>query len=300
MEMKDFYEKLGNILPGECIKTNEPMSRHTTFRIGGPARYYVRPKTREQLARIAMLCRRENVSWYVVGHGSNLLAGDEGYDGVILSTEGLTRCQAKGEEMRAEAGLLLSRAAKEAARMSLGGFEFAAGIPGTVGGAVVMNAGAYGSELKDVLTWVRVLDTEGKILTLEAGELELGYRTSRIPSEGYVVLEAGFKLAAGDREAILGRMEELAAKRREKQPLDYPSAGSTFKRPAGHFAGKLIEDAGLRGFRVGGAQVSEKHCGFVINRKDATAADVMELCREVKRRVREQSGVELELEVKLL
>lgn len=300
MEMKDFYEKLGNILPGECIKTNEPMSRHTTFRIGGPARYYVRPKTREQLARTAMLCRRENVSWYVVGHGSNLLAGDEGYDGVILSTEGLTRCQAKGEEMRAEAGLLLSRAAKEAARMSLGGFEFAAGIPGTVGGAVVMNAGAYGSELKDVLTWVRVLDTEGKILTLAAGELELGYRTSRIPSEGYVVLEAGFKLAAGDREAILGRMEELAAKRREKQPLDYPSAGSTFKRPAGHFAGKLIEDAGLRGFCVGGAQVSEKHCGFVINRKDATAADVMELCREVKRRVREQSGVELELEVKLL
>ncbi len=300
MEMKDFYEKLGNILPGECIKTNEPMSRHTTFRIGGPARYYVRPKTREQLARTAMLCRRENVSWYVVGHGSNLLAGDEGYDGVILSTEGLTRCQVEGEEMRAEAGLLLSRAAKEAARMSLGGFEFAAGIPGTVGGAVVMNAGAYGSELKDVLTWVRVLDTEGKILTLEAGELELGYRTSRIPSEGYVVLEAGFKLAAGDREAILGRMEELAAKRREKQPLDYPSAGSTFKRPAGHFAGKLIEDAGLRGFRVGGAQVSEKHCGFVINRKDATAADVMELCREVKRRVREQSGVELELEVKLL
>lgn len=300
MEMKDFYEKLGNILPGECIKTNEPMSRHTTFRIGGPARYYVRPKTREQLARTAMLCRRENVSWYVVGHGSNLLAGDEGYDGVILSTEGLTRCQVEGEEMRAEAGLLLSRAAKEAARMSLGGFEFAAGIPGTVGGAVVMNAGAYGSELKDVLTWVRVLDTEGKILTLEAGELELGYRTSRIPSEGYVVLEAGFKLAAGDREAILGRMEELAAKRREKQPLDYPSAGSTFKRPAGHFAGKLIEDAGLRGFRVGGAQVSEKHCGFVVNRKDATAADVMELCREVKRRVREQSGVELELEVKLL
>ena len=300
MEMKDFYEKLGNILPGECIKTNEPMSRHTTFRIGGPARYYVRPKTREQLARTAMLCRRENVSWYVVGHGSNLLAGDEGYDGVILSTEGLTQCQVEGEEMRAEAGLLLSRAAKEAARMSLGGFEFAAGIPGTVGGAVVMNVGAYGSELKDVLTWVRVLDTEGKILTLEAGELELGYRTSRIPSEGYVVLEAGFKLAAGDREAILGRMEELAAKRREKQPLDYPSAGSTFKRPAGHFAGKLIEDAGLRGFRVGGAQVSEKHCGFVINRKDATAADVMELCREVKRRVREQSGVELELEVKLL
>ncbi len=300
MEMKDFYEKLGNILPGECIKTNEPMSRHTTFRIGGPARYYVRPKTREQLARTAMLCRRENVSWYVVGHGSNLLAGDEGYDGVILSTEGLTQCQVEGEEMRAEAGLLLSRAAKEAARMSLGGFEFAAGIPGTVGGAVVMNAGAYGSELKDVLTWVRVLDTEGKILTLEAGELELGYRTSRIPSEGYVVLEAGFKLAAGDREAILGRMEELAAKRREKQPLDYPSAGSTFKRPAGHFAGKLIEDAGLRGFRVGGAQVSEKHCGFVVNRKDATAADVMELCREVKRRVREQSGVELELEVKLL
>lgn len=298
--MRDFYEKLRHILPEDCVKTEEPMSRHTTFRIGGPAKYYARPKTKEQLARTAMLCAGEKVPWYVVGHGSNLLAGDQGYDGVILSTEGLSQCRAEGNEIKAEAGVLLSRAAREAARLSLTGLEFAAGIPGTVGGAVVMNAGAYGSEIKDVLVWASVLDTDGKILTLEARDLGLGYRTSRVPSSGYVVLEAGFKLTEGDQEAVLARMEELAAKRREKQPLDYPSAGSTFKRPAGHFAGKLIEDAGLRGFQVGGAQVSEKHCGFVINREDATAGDVLELCREVRRRVREHSGVELELEVKLL
>lgn len=298
--MSDFYEKLRDILPKDCIKTEEPMSRHTTFRIGGPARYYVRPETKEQLVMTAALCRREKASWYVVGHGSNLLAGDQGYDGVILSTEGLSKCRAEGSELRAEAGVLLSRAAREAAEQSLTGLEFAAGIPGTVGGAVVMNAGAYGSEIKDVLERVQILDTEGRTLTLRAEELELGYRTSCIASRGYVVLEADFKLAEGHREAVLGRMEELAARRREKQPLDYPSAGSTFKRPLGHFAGKLIQDAGLKGFCVGGAQVSEKHCGFVVNRNNATAADVTELCRQVRQRVREHSGVELELEVKLL
>ena len=298
--MSDFYEELREILPEAAIKRGEPMAKHTTFRIGGPARYYLVPGTQEALIRLVSLCRREAVAWYVVGHGSNLLAGDEGYDGVILSTEGLTGFQAGGEEIRAEAGLLLSRMAREAADRSLTGFEFAAGIPGTLGGAVVMNAGAYGSEMKDCLVWARVLDAEGSVRNLRSEELELGYRKSCIPARGYVVLEAGIRLQRGEEPKIRQRMEELARKRREKQPLEYPSAGSTFKRPEGYFAGKLIDDAGLRGYRVGGAQVSEKHCGFVINRDRATAADVLALCGEVKGRVLEQFGVELELEIKLL
>lgn len=298
--MREFYEKLCGALPAECVRSGEPMKNHTTFRIGGPAAYYVRPDTQEELIRAVLLCRRESVPWYVVGHGSNLLVSDQGYDGVILSTEGLCRCRVEEMDMRAEAGVLLSRAARAAAEESLTGLEFAAGIPGTVGGAVVMNAGAYGSEMKDVLLWVKVLDGEGRVLTLEADRLELGYRASCVIGKGYVVLEAGLRLKRGEREAIYAEMEELASRRREKQPLEYPSAGSTFKRPEGYFAGRLIDDAGLRGLAVGGAQISEKHCGFVINRGDATAADVEELCRQVTLKVREQFGVELEMEVKQL
>ncbi len=298
--MREIYEKLRSVVQEERVIRNEPMANHTTFRIGGPAAYYVRPDTQEELIRTVRLCRQEAVPWYVVGHGSNLLVSDEGYDGVVLSTEGLCRCTLEGREVRAEAGTLLSRAARKAAEGSLTGLEFAAGIPGTVGGAVVMNAGAYGFEMKDVLVWAKILDRDGQVLILDADRLQLGYRTSCVAGKGYVVLEASFKLEQGDRQAICGRMEELAAKRREKQPLEYPSAGSTFKRPAGYFAGKLIDDAGLRGFSVGGAQVSEKHCGFVINRGGATAADVTELCRQVALRVREQFGVELEPEIKQL
>ena len=298
--MRGFYEKLREVMPEERVMVNESMANHTTFRIGGPAAYYVRPAAQEELMRAVGLCRQEQVPWYVVGHGSNLLVSDEGYDGVVLSTEGLRRWTAEGAALRAEAGVLLSQAARAAADRSLAGLEFAAGIPGTVGGAVVMNAGAYGAEMKDVLLWAKVLDRGGWVLTLEADRRELGYRTSWIAREGYVVLEAAFSLVLGERQAICGRMEELAARRRGKQPLEYPSAGSTFKRPAGHFAGKLIDDAGFRGFSVGGAQVSEKHCGFVINRGGATAGDVKELCRQVALGVREQFGVELEMEVKQL
>jgi UDP-N-acetylmuramate dehydrogenase len=243
------------------------------------------------------------MAFYVIGNGSNLLVSDKGYEGVIISTEGLASWQAAedGEAvLSASAGILLSRLAKAAASKSLTGLEFAAGIPGTLGGAVVMNAGAYGSEMKDVICWARVLDRQGVVRTLTLEELGLGYRTSRVPAEGYVVLEAGLRLAEGCQEEIYKKMEDLAARRRKKQPLEYPSAGSAFKRPPGHFAGKLIDDAGLRGFRIGDAQVSEKHCGFVINRGNATEAQVTELCREVRRRVKEQFGVELELEVKKL
>ncbi len=301
--MAEFHERLQKVLAADSVRTEESMRDHTTFRIGGPAKYFVTPKTQKELTDTVGLCRKESMAFYVIGNGSNLLVSDKGYEGVIISTEGLASWQAAedGEAvLSASAGILLSRLAKAAASKSLTGLEFAAGIPGTLGGAVVMNAGAYGSEMKDVICWVRVLDRQGVVRTLTLEELGLGYRTSRVPAEGYVVLEAGLRLAEGCQEEIYKKMEDLAARRRKKQPLEYPSAGSAFKRPPGHFAGKLIDDAGLRGFRIGDAQVSEKHCGFVINRGNATEAQVTELCREVRRRVKEQFGVELELEVKKL
>lgn len=298
--MEDFYEKLRRILPEDSVKCQEPMARHTSFRIGGPAKYYVIPHGEEAFIQTAELCRQHKIPWYVIGNGSNLLVRDEGYPGVILSTEGLNEISVEGEEIRASAGVLLSRLARTAAGAGLAGLEFAAGIPGTLGGAVVMNAGAYGLEMKDRLLWARVFDGNGRIITLNLDQLELGYRRSCISDFHYVVLEAGLKLCEGNRQEILDRMEELAELRRQKQPLEYPSAGSTFKRPQGYFAGKLIDDAGLRGYRIGDAQVSEKHCGFVINRGNATAADVMALCREVAAQVQSRFGVELEMEVKRL
>ena len=308
--MSGFYERLREILAKDCVKTEERMTNHTTFRIGGPAKYYVTPRTEEELVKTVNLCRGEGTAFCVIGNGSNLLADDDGYEGVVVSTEALVSLEispvtagTEGLEkytVTASSGILLSRLARQTAEESLTGLEFAAGIPGTLGGAVVMNAGAYGSEMKDVLGWARVLTGEGQILELPAEELALGYRTSCIARNGYVVLAAGLRLVKGQQEEIYKTMEEFARRRREKQPLEYPSAGSTFKRPHGYFAGKLIDDSGLRGFRVGDAQVSEKHCGFVVNRGNATASDVTKLCDEVKRRVRELWGVELELEVKRL
>ena len=276
----------------------EPMSRHTSFRIGGPAELFVCPAVEEDLAEVLRICRESRVLWSILGNGSNLLVSDKGCEGVVISTEQLSGLGVNENLLRAGAGQLLGRAAHLALEHSLTGMEFAAGIPGSAGGALVMNAGAYGSEMKDILKSARVMTGEGRILDLPAGDLELGYRTSCIPSRGYIVLEAVYELRPGDRGAIEERMRELAARRREKQPLEYPSAGSTFKRPQGYFAGKLIEDAGLRGYQVGGAQVSEKHCGFVINKDHATAGHVMELCSHIRKTVKEISGVELEMEVK--
>ena len=298
--MMDFQQKLMALLGEASVKTEEPMKNHTTFRIGGPVTYYVIPENGQELAAVIALCRGEEVPYYVLGNGSNLLVSDDGWRGVVISTERLCECQVRGDRLWAQAGVLLSRMAKKAKDASLTGFEFAAGIPGTLGGALVMNAGAYGSEMKEVLVSATVLAPDGTLHRLSAEELELGYRTSCIPRNEYVVLEAEVLLAPGDQEAIQSRMDELAFLRRSKQPLEYPSAGSTFKRPAGYFAGKLIDDAGLRGFQVGGAQVSEKHCGFVINKEQATARDVMELCSQVKQRVKAQFGVDLEMEVKRL
>lgn len=299
--MNEFRSKLERILDAESIKTEEMMKTHTTFRIGGPADYYVMPKDETQLAAVIQLCLQSGMPYYILGNGSNLLVSDQGYRGVIISmSEGFRRMEAEGEQIVAGAGVLLYKLAKQAWEASLTGFEFAAGIPGTLGGALVMNAGAYGSEIRDVLVSAKVMDPEGNIHTLTAEELELGYRTSCIPKHHYVVLEGTFRFRHGDKAAIRARMDELLLQRKTKQPLEFPSAGSTFKRPEGHFAGKLIQDAGLRGFQVGGAQISEKHCGFVVNRGQATAADVVELCREAGRQVEEQFGVTLEMEVKLL
>ncbi len=299
--MAEFLEQLGRLLEEASVKTDERMANHTTFRIGGPADYYVTPKTVGELSAVVQLCRQEQMPYYVVGNGSNLLVSDSGYRGVIIAmTDSLGTCQIDGTRVTAGAGIRLYRLAKQIEEASLTGFEFEAGIPGTLGGALVMNAGAYGSEMKNILTSADVLDRDGRILTLTAEELELGYRHSCIPEKGYLVLSGTFELSHGEPAKIRETMEELSRRRREKQPLEYPSAGSTFKRPEGHFAGKLIEEAGLRGFTVGGAQVAEKHCGFVINRDHATASDVRTLCREVAKRVTERSGVGQEMEVKRL
>lgn len=282
------------------VRINEPMKRHTTFRAGGNADWFVVPESTEELAAVLNLCRQAGAEWYLLGNGSNLLVSDRGFRGVIIGMERFANVEISGNTLRTGAGVLLSRAANEAYKAGLTGFEFAAGIPGTLGGAAVMNAGAYGSEMKNVLTGAKVLDREGTVRTLSKEELKLGYRTSCIPQKGYTVLEVILELAPGKPEEIRKRMDELAAKRKEKQPLEFASAGSTFKRPEGYFAGKLIEDAGLKGYTVGGAQVSEKHAGFVINRGDATAGDIYRLCCDVKDRVKEQTGVSLEMEVKLL
>ena len=284
MELKEKLQALLE-LEGFPCRFMEPMSSHTTFRIGGPAAAYVCPSGETELKTVLSFCRREKLPFFILGNGSNLLVSDAGYEGVVISTtEGLTRLEAEGERIFASSGQLLSRTAKRALKEGLTGLEFAAGIPGTIGGALVMNAGAYGSEIKDVLEYARVMTPEGEILTLGPKELKMDC----------------FRLKKGNRDEIEAYMNELSLKRREKQPLQYPSAGSTFKRPKGHFAARLIEDAGLKGFTVGGAQVSQKHSGFVINRGDATAADVMELCRQIRERVKTQFDVELEMEVKTL
>ena len=295
----NFYNQLLTVLNKEKVYLDEPMKKHITFRVGGPADYFVTPSTVEEVKEIVALCKKEGMPYYILGNGSNLLVGDKGYRGVMIQIyKEMSGIEVDGEIIRVQAGALLSRIGVTALEAELQGFEFAAGIPGTMGGAVVMNAGAYGGEMKDILVDATVLTPEGEVLVLKNEELELGYRTSVIAKKNYIVLEATVKLAKGSKEEIRGRMDELKVQRTTKQPLEYPSAGSTFKRPTGYFAGKLIQDAGLRGFQVGGAQVSEKHCGFVINKDNATAADVAELMKQVADKVHAEFGVTLEPEVK--
>lgn len=295
-----FLTELQNVMGGSGIFMEEPMKKHTTFRVGGPADVLVQPDE-TALAAILALCRQYHVSYSFIGNGSNLLVGDKGIrDVVIEMTDPMGNIEVDGTKITAQAGAMLSKIANTAASNGLGGMEFAAGIPGSVGGAVVMNAGAYGGEMKDIIEKVYVLDENGAQLELDRDALDLGYRHSCIPEKKYIVTKVVLELVPRNEAEIRSEMKELNEKRAEKQPLQYPSAGSTFKRPEGYFAGKLIMDAGLRGYQVGGAQVSEKHCGFVINKGDATAADICQLMRDVSDKVQAQFGVVLEPEVKMI
>lgn len=295
------FEKLKSIVGEEYIKQNESMAKHCTFRCGGEAELYVMPGSIEELAQVIRTCKANDYPYMVIGNGSNILVRDDGYQGVIIEINNrISGIDVIGEEIVADAGAKLSAVAMTAYENDLAGFEFAHGIPGNVGGAVVMNAGAYGGEMKDVIKWVKVLNNEGEIETIESKDLEMGYRTSVIAKKSMVVLQMCIELQIGSAGEIAEIMQILMQKRKFRQPLEYPSAGSTFKRPEGYFAGKLIEDAGLRGYRVGGAMVSEKHCGFVINYDNGTATDVLQVINDVKVRVKEQFGVELEPEVKII
>lgn len=290
-----------DLLGEDRVFTEEAMSQHTTFKIGGPADYFLMPDKGEDVGRVIKICKEKEIPYFILGNGSNLLVGDGGYRGAVIQIyRNMSSVTVEGNEITAQAGALLSAVAAAAKNASLTGFEFAGGIPGTIGGAVVMNAGAYGGEMKDVLTEVTVMNAEGDIFTLPTEELELGYRTSIIKTAGYIVLEAKIRLKEGDPEVIRETMKDLTIRRTTKQPLEYPSAGSTFKRPEGYFSGKLIMDSGLAGYQVGGAQVSEKHCGFVINAGDATARDVRTLMDNVRDIVYKKYGVTLEPEVKFL
>lgn len=294
-------ETLQSIVPGGNIHLKEPMASHTTFKVGGPADCLIEVESADQLQKIQKYLGLVECPFVVVGNGSNLLVSDKGYRGVVLQIgKKMNQITVAGNIIKAQAGALMSQVAVAALQHGLTGLEFASGIPGTVGGGVVMNAGAYGGELAQVVVEVCVMDRNGEILALDNETMEFGYRKSTIRKKPFIVTEVVFELRPGDREVIKSKMDELATARREKQPLEFPSAGSTFKRPEGHFAGALIMEAGLRGFRIGGAMVSEKHCGFVINAGDATAADIVAVIREVQRQVKELFSVDLETEVVFL
>ena len=294
-------QALKQYVPEENICLQEPMAGHTTFRIGGPADCLVELESEEQLIRVQNYLNKVELPYFILGNGSNLLVSDEGYRGVVLRIgSGMNRISVNGCELTAEAGATMAQVARVAMEHGLTGLEFASGIPGTVGGGVVMNAGAYDGEMSQVVKQVRVVSRTGECMELDNETMEFGYRKSSIREHCFIVTKVVFQLQTGEREQIKAKMEELAARRREKQPLEYPSAGSTFKRPCGHFAGKLIMDAGLRGYQCGGAKVSEKHCGFVVNAGGATAKDVRRLIQDVQEIIQDKFNVNLETEVLFL
>lgn len=298
--MNQIIQSILDFARGDQLLVNEPMSRHTTFRVGGPADVMFLPESGEQVARALVAARDAGVSAYVIGNGSNLIVRDGGVRGLVIALgEGMSGVSRAGNVVTAQAGASLARVAAFAQTEGLSGLEFASGIPGTLGGGCAMNAGAYGGQLSDVLIDAQVL-MNGEFRTLTRDEMDMGYRTTLPLRAGGVVLSARFELTPDDPEAIAARMRELNARRRDKQPLNYPSAGSTFKRPEGHFAGALIEGAGLKGRAVGGAQVSEKHAGFIVNTGGATASDILALIRIVQDEVKTRYGVELETEVRVI
>ena len=300
-QIKALYEKLKHVCPGLELLEGEPMARHTTFRVGGPVALMALPKRDSEAAAVVRTARELGITPFFLGNGSNLLVADEGYDGLVVKLAGeFNELREVDRQLESGAGVLLSRLANAALGRGLTGLEFAGGIPGSVGGAVTMNAGAYGGEMSQVITSVRVMDLTGNITELTNEACNFSYRRSVFEDGTRLILSARFALAQGDPEEIRTKMDDLAERRREKQPLEFPSAGSTFKRPPGHFAAALIDRCGLKGLTVGGAQVSEKHAGFVINKGGAACADILALMKEVQRRVYEQTGVQLEPEVKLL
>lgn len=297
-----FVQELKEILSEDKVKLKERMEYHTSLHIGGEADYFVTPSSIEEVKAVLLLCNQWRIPYYIIGNGSNLLVSDQGYRGLILKLgENFSEVTVDEEGLvKAQSGILLSKLSNEIAKHCFTGFEFAAGIPGTLGGAVTMNAGAYDGEMKHCLVSVRVMNSEGEILKLTNEQLQLGYRTSILQKENYIVLDAEMQFHLGEKEKIMSRIRELNGLRREKQPLEQFSAGSTFKRPTGFYASKLIHDAGLRGYRVGGAEVSQKHSGFLINKENATAEDFIGLIKEVTRIVEEKFGVKMEPEVKFL
>jgi UDP-N-acetylmuramate dehydrogenase len=306
VENKEIYSRLCDIFGEKNVYTDEPMSRHTTFKIGGAAQFLVKPESSEQIQKAVVCFKEEQIPYVVIGNGSNLLVSDNGIRGVVVvmgenfSGYEFMPLQNGKMRVRVQAGMMLGKLGNILAAKELAGFEFASGIPGSVGGAVLMNAGAYGGEIKDILVSATLMNEKGELTEFDNEQMKFGYRESIAMHEKLFVIEAVFELQKGSKEDIHAKMKDLAARRREKQPLEYPSAGSTFKRPEGHFAGRLIEDAGLKGFSVGGAKVSEKHAGFVINTGDATAADVVALTDEISKKVRDMYNVELELEIRKL
>lgn len=296
-----YESELKKICGDKNVRTAEPMSAHTTFRTGGPADFFVTPKDRDTFLLLLEFIRQTDRDYFILGRGSNILVGDKGYRGTVIDMSyGLTGVGIKGETVEAEAGAGLGQAANMAAKASLSGMEFASGIPGTVGGAVYMNAGAYGGEMSQIVTFAEVVDTAGQIKIKKGSDMDFGYRTSLAQKEDLVVISVKLQLHKGDREEITARIKDLGIQRAQKQPLEYASAGSTFKRPEGDFAGRLISEAGLSGLTVGGACVSPKHNGFIINMGNATSEEILKLIEEVKNRVKAGTGVELSPEVRII
>lgn len=296
----DLYKKLAEILPKEDILLDEYLKNHMYTRLGGKADYFVTPESYEQVQQIVKLVNRENIAFTLLGNGSNLIIKDDGIRGIVMNLKRLNNIHVDETSLVAQSGARIIDASRKALEAKLTGLEFACGIPGSVGGALYMNAGAYGGEIKDVLEHAIVVTKEGELLKLAADELDLSYRTSNIPTNGYIVLEANFSLEAGDYEAIKTVMDDLTFKRESKQPLEYPSCGSVFKRPPGYFAGKLIQDSGLQGTQIGGAEVSTKHAGFIVNKNKATSQEYIDLIHFVQKTVKEKFNVNLEREVRII
>jgi len=301
LEKERYLKLLGNIVGEENVKVNEPMKNHTSFKIGGPADFLVTPCSVQSLCEVIKLCNREKLPIFIMGNGTNLLVSDKGIRGVVVKIyDNLNRYTVKGDCIEAYGGILLSKLSNIALENELTGLEFASGIPGTLGGAVAMNAGAYGGEMKDVVVETEFIDKDGNLKIIRGDEHQFGYRTSFIQKQSAIAVRSVIQLKKGERAAIKALIDDLTARRQDKQPLEMPSAGSVFKRPEGYFAGKLIEECGLRGYSIGGAQVSEKHCGFIVNKGNATSKDIIDLIRHIQKTVKEKFGVDLQTEIRIV